>query len=191
MNMDRKQNTQDFLVFGLLVAIGVAGRWGQPEWCFTPTAAAAIFAGYYFARWPIAALVPVAILAVSDLMLPSYDNIPVMIATYGVMIAPVWLGRMMAKAPGGWSSVWRWALCGIVPATLFFVVSNFAVWAFQSDYEKSLAGLAECYWAAVPFYRWMLAGDVFYLAVLLACLGLAGERAVNSSSAACERVRLS
>jgi hypothetical protein len=190
MNKVREQNIQDLLVFGLLVAIGVAGRWGQPEWCFTPTAAAAIFAGYYFVRWPIAALVPVAILAVSDLMLPAYDSTAVMVATYGVMTVPVALGRMMAKAPGGWSSAWRWALCGIVPATLFFSVSNFAVWAFQSDYEKSLAGLAECYWAAVPFYRWMLAGDVFYLAILLGCLVLAGERSVKASPA-CERVRMS
>jgi hypothetical protein len=190
MNKGREQNIQDLLVFGLLIAIGVAGRWGQPAWCFTPTAAATIFAGYYFSRWAVAALVPVAILAVSDLILPAHDNIPVMLATYGVMVAPVWLGRMMSHSLRGWSSAWRWALCGFVPATLFFVVSNFAVWAFQSDYEKSLAGLAECYWAAVPFYRWMLAGDFFYLAVLLTCLGLAGEREVTSSPA-CERVKLS
>ena len=190
MNKDREQNIQDLLVFGLLIAIGVAGRWGQPEWCFTPTAAAAIFAGFYFSRWVIAALVPIAILALSDLMLPAYNSIPVMLATYGVMIAPVWLGRMMARAPRGQSSAWRWAVCGILPATLFFVVSNFAVWAFQSDYQKSLAGLAECYWAAVPFFRWMLAGDVFYLAVLLACLALTSERAVNASRA-CERVKMS
>ena len=55
MNHDRQQNLQDLLVFALLVAIGVAGRWGQPEWCFTPTAAAAIFAGLYFSRVAIAA----------------------------------------------------------------------------------------------------------------------------------------
>jgi hypothetical protein len=60
------------------------------------------------------------------------------------------------------------------------LVSNFAVWAFQSDYEKTLAGLAKCYWAAVPFYRWMLAGDVFYLAILLGCLAIA--RATNPGS---------
>ena len=55
MNQNRQQTVQDLLVFALLVAIGVAGRWGQPEWCFTPTAAAAIFAGYYFSRVSIAA----------------------------------------------------------------------------------------------------------------------------------------
>ena len=40
MKPERQRNLQDLLVFFLLVAIGVAGRWGQPEWCFTPTAAA-------------------------------------------------------------------------------------------------------------------------------------------------------
>jgi hypothetical protein len=174
VNQHRQQTAQDVLVFALLVAIGVAGRWGQPEWCFTPTAAAAIFAGYYFSRVSIALLVPLAILALSDLVLPAHDNFGVMFATYAVMTVPVWFGRMMSGAHRGWSSAWRWAVCGLVPAMLFWVVSNFAVWAFQSDYEKTLAGLAECYWAAVPFFRWMLAGDLFYLSILLGCLALAG-----------------
>lgn len=173
MNKDH-HTTHDLLVFTLLVAIGVAGRWGQPEWAFTPIAATAIFAGYFFSRWAVATIVPIAILAISDLLLPAYNNIPVMLATYAVMAAPVWLGRMMARRRTGWSSAWWWALCGVLPATLFFLVSNFAVWAFQSDYVKTLSGLAECYWAAVPFYRWMLAGDIFYLTVLLACWSLAG-----------------
>jgi hypothetical protein len=180
MIRDRQQNLQDLLVFALLIAIGVAGRWGQPEWCFTPTAAAAIFAGLYFSRVAIAVLVPVSILAISDLLLPAYNSIPVMIATYAGMVVPVWLGRMQRGENPRWLAISRWALFGLLPATLFFLVSNFAVWAFQSDYEKSLAGLVHCYWAAVPFYRWMLAGDVFYLTVLLGCLAIA--RATNPGS---------
>jgi hypothetical protein len=170
----KQQNLQDLLVFALLVAIGVAGRWGQPEWCVTPTAAAAIFAGLYFSRLGIALMVPVTILAISDLLLPAYNSIPVMIATYAVMVVPVWFGRMQRGEHSRLSMVARWILVGILPATLFYLVSNFAVWAFQSDYEKSLAGLAHCYAAAVPFYRWMLVGDIFYLTVLLSCLAMAG-----------------
>jgi hypothetical protein len=87
------------------------------------------------------------------------------------------MGRMLREQPSGWgAAAWRWAVCGLVPATLFFLTSNFAVWAFQSDYENSLAGLARCYLAAVPFYRWMLAGDVFYIAVLFGCWALAGAK---------------
>jgi hypothetical protein len=180
MIRDRQRNLQDLLVFALLIAIGVAGRWGQPEWCFTPMAATAIFAGLYFSRVAIAVLVPIAILAISDLLLPAYNSIPVMIATYAVMIVPVWFGRSQRGEQPRWSAVSRWAMFGLLPATLFYFVSNFAVWAFQSDYERSSAGLAKCYWAAVPFYRWMLAGDVFYLTVLLGCLAIAG--AMNPGS---------
>src|SRR5262245_61115715 len=147
VNEKRQQTAQDLLVFALLVAIGVAGRWGEPRWCFTPAAAAAIFAGYYFSRAWIAVLVPLAILGISDLVLPAHDSLPVMIATYGVMTVPVWFGRMMVRSDRGWTSAWRWAVCGFAPATLFWLVSNFAVWAFQSDYPKTLAGLGECYWA--------------------------------------------
>jgi len=175
MSQNRQQNLQDVLVFALLVAIGVTGRWGQPVWEFTPIAAATLFAGYHFSRVLIAALVPLAILAIGDVfLLPAHDNLPVIVATYGAMTIPVWLGRWLRQHEAGVAGAWRWALCGLVPATIFWVVTNFAVWAFQSDYEKSLVGLAQCYWAAVPFYRWMLAGDIFYLIVFLACWTLAG-----------------
>lgn len=158
----------------MLVAIGVAGRWGQPEWCFTPTAAAAIFAGFYFARLGIAALVPIAILGISDLALEAHNSFGVMMATYAVMTVPVLLGRWLRNSEGRAGSLWRLVLCSLLPATIFWIVSNFAVWAFQSDYEKSFPGLMLCYWMAVPFYRWMLAGDVFYLTILVVCAALAG-----------------
>jgi hypothetical protein len=188
MHRDRQQNLQDLLVFGLLVAIGVAGRWGQPEWCFTPIAATAMFAGLYFSRIAIAALVPVATLAISDLILSPYDSIGVMIATYAVMIVPVWFGRLQRGERSRLAQGVRWALFGLLPALLFYIVTNFAVWAFKSNYDKTLAGLGKCYVAAVPFFRWMLAGDVFYLVVLLGCLALAiagsAQRVIANDAAA-------
>ncbi len=183
MSRNRQQIIHEVLIFALLVAIGAAGRWGRPEWGFTPIAATAIFAGYYFARWSVAALVPVIILAITDLAEPAHNSVPVMLATYAAMTLPVFLGRGMAKESRGRSAAWRWAICGVAPATLFWLVTNFAVWVFQSDYEKSLAGLGQCYWAAVPFYRWMLAGDLFYLAVLGVCWALAGAAALNGRHA--------
>lgn len=164
---------QDALVLCLLIAIGVAGRWAQPEWCFTPTAAVTIFAGFYFSRIALAVLVPLAILVISDLMLPAYDSVAVMVATYAVMTVPVWFGRLLRGRHSRWSAVWRWGVCGLLPAVLFFFVTNFAVWAFESDYAKTLAGLVQCYLAAVPFFRWMLAGDVVYLAAIFGCWALA------------------
>lgn len=174
MKKERYDLLRDLTVFTLLIGIGVAGRWGQPEWCFTPIAAAAIFAGWYFSRLAAALLVPIAMLAVSDVLLPAYNSAAVMVIIYGVMTLPVWFGRMLRGRHSAGQAAWRWAICGFAPAIAFYLVTNFAVWAFQSDYEKSLAGLLACYWAAVPFFRWMLAGDLFYLAVLFGCGVLAG-----------------
>jgi hypothetical protein len=183
MNQNRQQTLQDVLVFTLLVAIGVAGRWGQPQWAFTPTAAAAVFAGFYFSRAGIASLVPLAILAISDLILPAYNSVPVLVVTYAAMIAPIWFGRLLRGKNRIATIAWKLMLCGFVPATLFFITSNFAVWAFQSDYEKSFQGLTECYIAAVPFYRWMLAGDIFYMTVIAGCWFAATIGSTNASTA--------
>jgi hypothetical protein len=177
VNEKHQRTLIDLLVMAMLIAIGVAGRWGQPQWCFTPTAAAAIFAGFYFSRISFALVVPLAILLISDLVLPAYNSFAVMVLTYAVMILPVWFGRLLRTPGSPRVTAWRSIVCGFVPATLFYLVTNFAVWAFQSDYAKTRAGLVQCYWAAVPFYRWMLSGDLFYLALLFACAALAGVRA--------------
>jgi hypothetical protein len=177
LNRNHSQTARDLIVFTLLVAIGVAGRWGQPAWEFTPIAAATIFAGCYFSRLSLAALVPVAILAISDLGLSAYNSAGVMLVKYASMAAPVFFGRLLRNNSHGGKLAWRWGLCGLAPATLFFITTNFAVWVFQSDYPKTLAGLAQCYAAGVLFFRSMLAGDLFYLAVLFSCWALAGESA--------------
>jgi hypothetical protein len=173
MTNERQQTLRDILVFTLLVAIGVAGRWGQPDWEFTPIAAAAVFAGFYFSRIAVAALVPLAILVVSDLRLPAYENAPELVIKYATMTVSVLFGRLLAERRGGWSAAWRWGVCGLAPATLFFVVTNFAVWVFQGLYPKTIAGLAQCYTAGVPFFRSMLAGDLVYLAAIFGCWALA------------------
>ncbi|MEI7539645.1 MAG: DUF6580 family putative transport protein [Candidatus Saccharibacteria bacterium] len=41
----------------------------------------------------------------------------------------------------------------------FFVITNFGVWA-QGWYPATMAGLVDCYVAAIPFYRTMLIGNL-------------------------------
>ena len=53
----------------------------------------------------------------------------------------------------------------LVASVSFFLVSNFAVWAVWEMYPKTLAGLAACYVAALPFFRHSVAGDLFFTAV--------------------------
>jgi hypothetical protein len=54
----------------------------------------------------------------------------------------------------------------LASATSFFLVSNFAVWAFGDMYARNFAGLVECYTMAIPFFRGTFASDLIYTPVL-------------------------
>ena len=49
-------------------------------------------------------------------------------------------------------------ICGFIASLIFFIISNFGVWALGSPgvldlpYEKNLNGLVECYVLAIPFF---------------------------------------
>lgn len=53
-----------------------------------------------------------------------------------------------------------------VGAVLFFLVTNFGVWAFFTTFAKTWPGLMECYAAGLPYFRATLASDVIYAVVL-------------------------
>ena len=63
----------------------------------------------------------------------------------------------------------RIGTAAIAASLLFFLISNFGSWMMQAlPYGYSLAGLVDCYEAAIPFYRGTLAGDVLCSAAFFA-----------------------
>lgn len=166
-----RESRRELWVFCLLTAIAVAGRWFEPAWNFTPLAAITALGGYYFRSWLPAILLPWTVLTLSDAALLPHDNFWVPASVYAMSLLPVALGRA-ARGREGWRRAVYCGLCGFVPATAFFVVTNFAVWATRSLYAPTLAGLADCYDRALPFYRVMLEGDVCYVSLMAACVAL-------------------
>jgi hypothetical protein len=158
-------------VFLFLVIVAVAGRLGQPQWCFTPLAAATLFAGFYFRHAATAVLVPISALLVSDLALAAHDSFAVMLAVYLAMLLPVIMGRDMRRYPN-WP---RLGLYSILPAIGFWLITNFAVWAFQDFYPHTAGGLITCYTSAIPFLRAMLMGDLLYVAIIFGVYAIAGN----------------
>jgi hypothetical protein len=167
-----RQSRNEFLVFGLLLAFGVLGRWAQPAWNFTPLVAVTALGGFYFRSWLPAILLPVTMLAMSDLLVDAHDNAWVQLSVYAMTIVPLALGRLASRKEG-WRRAACWGACGFVPAMLFFVVTNFVVWKTKSLYEPNLGGLMDCYAKALPFLRPMIAGDVCYIALMVGCLAAA------------------
>ncbi len=152
-----------------LVAIGVAGRLWQPGWNVTPMAGVALAAGALFPQPLVAASVPLAALAIGNLVLPAYGSLAMAAVVYAATAWPVLLGRVVTR--GKWLAMLGGALAS---SLVFFLSTNIAYWLLADDYPRSAAGLAACFTAALPFYRWMPVGDLAWTAILFAgLLGLA------------------
>jgi hypothetical protein len=124
-----------------------------------PIAAMALFGGAYFVDKRLAFLLPLAALFLSDIVLGLYNQIPV---TYGSFALIVCLGFWL-KERRTWLHITAATLASSV---LFFITTNFGVWAFGSLYPKTMEGLLACYVAAIPFFRHTLLGDALYAAAL-------------------------
>jgi len=54
----------------------------------------------------------------------------------------------------------------ILSSTLFFLITNYAVWQWGTMYSHNWHGLAQCFTLALPFFRNTLVGDIGYTAML-------------------------
>jgi hypothetical protein len=144
-----------------LVGVDVIARLLPHAPDFTPVAATALFAGAILRIRALALLVPIAAMLVGDAVLGFYDW-RVMSVVYVAFALPAIAGWLTRR--------WRAPLV-FVPAILscsllFFVVTNFAVWAFEGIYPPNVEGLTECYIAALPFLWNRIAGDLFWATLL-------------------------
>jgi hypothetical protein len=153
---------------GMILAVVVA-RWLPHPPNFTPVTALALFGGVSFADKCAALLVPLAGLLLSDLVLGFYSITPVVYGSFALIVG---LGHWLRRR----KSFSRVAFAAVASALLFFVLTNLGVWALGGLYPKTLAGLDDCYVAAIPFFRNTLASSLLYSALLFGGLALAENR---------------
>ncbi len=133
----------------------------------TPIAAMALFGGVYLRDLKVAFLVPIAAMIFSDLVLGlTVYGTAVLLKSqpvvYLCILMTVAIGRLIREK----AFVLRIALAIFASAVMFYLVTNFAVWAFDGLYPKTWRGLITCYTAAIPFFRNSLIGDLAFAAVL-------------------------
>jgi hypothetical protein len=183
-----------FLGLVALVAAAAASRflvyavpgdaWLKPYlWNFTPVLAIALFGGAAFAGGRAAALVPLAVLVASDLLLHLTGLAPLsngaeltqQLVTYVLVLGFVAVGRGLRDRSPAWLPV-----ASLASSVAFFLVTNAVYWLLVTDavppefrYPKTLAGLGECYTKALPFFRNAVLGDLVYVAVLFGGWALA------------------
>ncbi|MFH1207055.1 MAG: DUF6580 family putative transport protein [Patescibacteria group bacterium] len=124
---------------------------------FIPVGALALFCGTHIrSRWGV--LIPLAAMIVTDSIIGWHSLILFTWGCYALVGMIGWwvrqnknIGRIVAGTVAG--------------SVLFYIVTNFAVWAFTPLYSKTLAGLVQSYIMAIPFYRNTFFGDIFYVTV--------------------------
>lgn len=130
----------------------------------------ALFSAAYLGRRPIAFAAPLGALLLSDLVLGFYNGVVTVYASVALIVVLGWLGLSRVTPI-------RVGAAALASSVLFFVITNFGVWLFTGFYPLTLAGLAACYVAAIPFFQNTVAGDLFYSVVLFGGFALL-ERAV-------------
>lgn len=159
-------NSARLLVLLSAIAAAAALRLVPHPPNFSPIDAMALFSGAYLARRSLAFAAPLAALLVSDLVLGFYPGI---LFQYVAVALVVGLGMLALSRV----SVLRIAGAAVAASVLFFIVSNFGVWAVSGMYPHTAAGLGACFVAAIPFFQNTVAGDLFYSTLLFGGFALA------------------
>lgn len=158
-----------FWVLTAMIAAAVASRLLPHPPNFAPIAAMALMGGAHFSDKRLAFLVPLTAMLMSDLFIGMHSLMPLV---YGSFIAIVAIGFLL-KGRVNTLNVTVAALAGSV---LFFLVTNFGVWAMDGGYPNTLAGLMACYTAAIPFFQNTVMGNLFYSGVLFGGYALLERR---------------
>jgi hypothetical protein len=157
----------DALVFIVLVTAGVQLRIALeylPN--FAPVAALALFAGYFFRSRIVGMAVPMSIMLISDAYIGRYAWYQ-MVVVYGMLALPVlmrgFLRKHLSLQQSGWKQVAisfaGLLACSFASSVLFFLATNAVCLGW---YEPTIAGVAKCYWQALPFFRYTLTGDALF-----------------------------
>jgi hypothetical protein len=126
---------------------------------FSPVFGAMVFNGVAFRRWR-GLLLPMSVLVLTDIFLTPL--------VYHVHInwnqGIVWIAFAVVAFTGrllqGHLTVPRGILvCWLAP-TLFWITANLGVWLGGALYPHNLAGLIQCYVAAIPYYKHAVASTV-------------------------------
>ena len=138
-----------------ILVLGIFSRLVMHSWNFTPVIALALFGGVYLKKKQLAIILPLVLFAVTDMILGFHK---VMFFTWGSVVLIAAMGLWVQK-----NKSFKTILGGgLASAVLFFVVTNFGVWLVSGMYPLTMAGLAECFTLAIPFFRGTLLGTFVY-----------------------------
>jgi hypothetical protein len=172
-----------------LVALAALTRLLPHPHNFTPIGAIALFGAAYFNRQWLMLAVPFAALFLTDLFI----NNVIYREMYGgqfQLFTSVWIYAAFALVMLAGTGILRNKVTGvrvlgasISASAIFFLVTNFSVWAESGMYPKTAAGLAACYTAGIPFLGNTILGDLFFSVAMFGVYEWAKQKNQSALSA--------
>lgn len=148
-----------------LIAFAILARLLPHPPNFAPLAAIALLGGAVLPRrWALT--VPVVAMMASDILIGLH---PLIFYTWGSFAAIAFLSHYVLRKQNPLLLV----TASIGASILFYVVTNFGVWAEGRLYAHTLEGLVQCYYNALPFFRNTLLGDLVFTGVLFGAFAFA------------------
>ncbi len=155
------------IILALLIVLGIVGRLLPHPPNFTPMAAIALFSGFIFMKRYMARLTVVVTMLLTDyfafgFLSPEWFASKSMWVVYLSLLFPIVFKSFLQKKLG----LLRITGAALTSSMVFFLATNFAVWAFSPMYEKTWSGLVLCYTMAIPFFQNTVAGDLIWSGVI-------------------------
>jgi len=158
------------LLITVIVLAAAALRLAPHPMNFAPIGALALFGGAYFSSKREAFAILLLSLIVGDVFTGFHQLIPFIYLSFLVSVTIGFSLRRKRSAP-------RIGAAALAGAIQFFLVTNFALWAYSiGSYPKTAGGLAACYIAGTPLFWNTLAGDAFYATLFFGGMALAERR---------------
>jgi hypothetical protein len=183
-------------------------------WNFSPVPALCLFAGAFFreVRWALAVplvawfLGDLGILALvsrqygfhEGLAMAFYPDQFLVYIGFGLVVAcglaVPYIKRKLTEAQHPWAeSLAKWHAvigAGLVGSTIFYVLTNFGVWAMGEGmmYPLTSEGLADCYIKGLPFFRNYAIATAGFSIILFSPIGVRMLEQAEAQQPAYERV---
>ena len=113
---------------------------------FTPIISMALLSGHFFGNIYLSVIILLISIFVSDFFLGFYKNM--LYVYFSIVLINLIFFNISYKM--NFKNLY---LFSCLAALIFYFISNFSVWATGVLYEKNLAGLINCYFLALPFFK--------------------------------------
>lgn len=164
--------TKKIYIFSAIILLAAISRFFSPWPNVTPLGAMALLGGSYLANRWIGVVLPLLALWISNLFLNNLVYVGIdhefiwfgqsfWMVSFAMVCISFFGSRFLQKR-----SVSRVAGGALISSLIFYVITNFGVWAQGLMYPMNIGGLISSYVAGIPFFWNTLAGDLFFTGIL-------------------------